>query len=85
MIETSRRGLITGLVSFIAAPAIVRASSLMPVKVMPDLAEYWLKPEHGMPVRRAFLDKPIVQIYQASPLVRELLRKRDEWQTIWRF
>ena len=28
----SRRGLITGLVSFVAAPAIVRASSLMPVK-----------------------------------------------------
>jgi hypothetical protein len=29
-----RRSLITGLVSFIAAPAIVRASSLMPVKQM---------------------------------------------------
>lgn len=28
----SRRGLITGLVSFVAAPAIVRAASLMPVK-----------------------------------------------------
>lgn len=30
----SRRGLITGLVSFMAAPAIVRASSLMPVKAL---------------------------------------------------
>ena len=30
--QISRRGLITGLVSFVAAPAIVRASSLMPVK-----------------------------------------------------
>ena len=29
---TTRRGLITGLTSFLAAPAIVRASSLMPVK-----------------------------------------------------
>lgn len=29
---TSRRSFITGLVSFVAAPAIVRASSLMPVK-----------------------------------------------------
>jgi hypothetical protein len=28
----SRRGLITGLASLVAAPAIVRASSLMPVK-----------------------------------------------------
>jgi hypothetical protein len=33
----NRRGLITGLISFAAAPAIVRAASLMPVKVMkPD-------------------------------------------------
>lgn len=30
----NRRSLITGLVSFVAAPAIVRASSLMPVKAM---------------------------------------------------
>jgi len=29
----SRRGLLTGLVSLIAAPAIVRAESIMPVKV----------------------------------------------------
>jgi hypothetical protein len=32
----SRRGLITGLASLVAAPAIVRASSLMPVKAIPD-------------------------------------------------
>lgn len=32
MIQTNRRQLITGLISFIAAPAIVRAGSLMPVK-----------------------------------------------------
>ncbi len=30
----NRRSLITGLVSLVAAPAIVRAGSLMPVKVM---------------------------------------------------
>ena len=30
----NRRSLITGLISFVAAPAIVRAGSLMPVKVM---------------------------------------------------
>ena len=28
----TRRGLITGLVSFVAAPAIVRVSSIMPVR-----------------------------------------------------
>jgi hypothetical protein len=30
----NRRGLITGLISLVAAPAIVRASNLMPVKMM---------------------------------------------------
>jgi len=34
----NRRGLITGLVSFIAAPAIVRAASLMPVKSLERLS-----------------------------------------------
>ena len=32
--EISRRGLITGLAGLVAAPAIVRASSLMPVKAL---------------------------------------------------
>jgi hypothetical protein len=35
----SRRSLITGLVSFVAAPAIVRCSSLMPVKMWPKHIE----------------------------------------------
>lgn len=35
-IVTSRRTLITGLISFVAAPAIVRVSSLMPIKVQED-------------------------------------------------
>jgi hypothetical protein len=33
---TSRRSFLTGLASVIAAPAIVRMSSLMPVKAMPS-------------------------------------------------
>lgn len=33
----NRRSLITGLVSFAAAPAIVRAANLMPVKVVKQL------------------------------------------------
>jgi hypothetical protein len=37
MIELNRRKLITGLIAFGAAPAIVRAASLMPVKVMEPL------------------------------------------------
>lgn len=34
MIQTTRRSLITGLIALVAAPAIVRAGSLMPVKQM---------------------------------------------------
>lgn len=36
---SSRRGFITGLISLVAAPAIVRAGSLMLVKVMPSEAQ----------------------------------------------
>lgn len=35
--ELDRRGFITGLVALVAAPTIVRASSLMPIKVMKPL------------------------------------------------
>lgn len=38
MIEISRRSFITGLATLIAAPAIVRASSLMPVRSTKILA-----------------------------------------------
>lgn len=34
----NRRSLITGLISFVAAPAIVRVESLMPVKVVKQLS-----------------------------------------------
>lgn len=34
MAEISRRSILTGLIAFVAAPAIVRAGSLMPVKQM---------------------------------------------------
>jgi hypothetical protein len=40
MIETSRRSLLTGLGALIAAPAIVRASSLMPLKAVPNWDDY---------------------------------------------
>lgn len=39
MIQPSRRSLITGLISFMASPAIVRASSLMPVKRMASVED----------------------------------------------
>lgn len=34
----NRRGFIRGIIGLCAAPAIVRAGSLMPVKVIPELA-----------------------------------------------
>jgi len=41
----SRRGFITGLVSLVAAPAIVRVASIMPVKAMPaELEVYGVSP-----------------------------------------
>ncbi len=50
--QIERRSLITGLISLIAAPAIVRATSLMPVKVF-DPVYYWRidgYDEYGFPV-----------------------------------
>jgi hypothetical protein len=35
----NRRGFLTGALGFLAAPAIVRASSLMPVSVQPFMVE----------------------------------------------
>lgn len=58
-IQTTRRSFITGLVSFVAAPAIVRSGLLMPVKVMEPL--YGVGPaldaltvEHILAAKRAF-------------------------------
>lgn len=67
----TRRGLITGLISLAAAPAIVRIESLMPVKVMhpivtgvdwaskPDMAAaYFIEYYEGEIVRTAIpMDK----------------------------
>lgn len=36
----NRRGLLTGIIALCAAPAIVRAGSIMPVKVMPEPRPY---------------------------------------------
>ena len=42
MTELNRRSLITGLISLVAAPAIVRVSSLMSVKVMGPIGESYI-------------------------------------------
>ena len=45
LMEPNRRGFITGLISLVAAPAIVRVSSLMPVRQMiePEFGVDWEK------------------------------------------
>lgn len=48
MIETSRRSLIFGGAALICAPAIVRYSSLMPVKVLPNDLVYGQSPAAGV-------------------------------------
>ena len=68
----NRRGLITGLIAFAAAPAIVRASSLMPVKVIKptitiqEYADYILKAQvdvlYGMMVMNVMCGHSISKI-----------------------
>ena len=57
---TTRRALVAGLLGFIAAPAIVRASSLMPIKSYKTVGigyDLTYEPAGGWPVRW-FLKKP---------------------------
>jgi hypothetical protein len=49
--EVGRRGFIIGLGAVFAAPAIVRASSLMPIKVYREPVSDWL-PCHGQQLSR---------------------------------
>lgn len=64
---TSRRSFLTGLGAvLITAPAIVRAGSLMPVKVMPQMSLY---EELTVVTRQAFIPRLFVQVYTASPFL----------------
>lgn len=69
----SRRGLITGLVSLVAAPAIVRASSLMPVRrpwITPVVEELgWSEPRIDHPNCRCSLDL-LVELEQIEATLR---------------
>ncbi len=54
MIAT-RRSLITGLASLLCAPAIVRASSIMPVKAWAAASDpYWINSTHTYRLVKAF-------------------------------
>ena len=79
MSEIGRRGFITGLIAFVAAPAIVRAGSLMPVKAWDplgpgDRAPYWASPgELKDVIGRAFMPRLYVQVWKDNPIMLELL------------
>jgi hypothetical protein len=74
----TRRGLITGLAAFVAAPAIVRASSLMAVKPVADYLPCDLRPGavNIWPGRLVMIDSlyderlgPVVLQREASGLI----------------
>jgi hypothetical protein len=92
----SRRSLITGLISLVAAPAIVRVSSLMPVKVIrPDIVAgplyyqdriWWAQADQPHLVHYVSADNNrawIVQVYKAQhPLNKMLERLQDDGDAI---
>ena len=81
----TRRGFVRGLGAlFVAAPAIVRATSLMPVRaidlefgtgfefsgILPDIHN--LRAEFTAVTRRAYVPKSFVQLYRSSPILKLL-------------
>jgi hypothetical protein len=55
-VSPTRRSLITGLVALVAAPAIVRAQSLMPVRVMTPIPDF-----HVLHIRNAVIREGLFQ------------------------
>ena len=79
MVNLSRRSLITGLISLVAAPAIVRVANIMPVKSIDsawvDLDDFagptpsLMTMKDYDALRRAFLPRGYLQIYKNWPQV----------------
>lgn len=69
MLETSRRSFITGVAAVFAAPAIVRASSLMPIKVYREKIRAWLPCDGRMLYRADYPDlfRTIGTLYGGDP------------------
>ena len=87
MIETpasTRRAFLTGLISFVAAPAIVRASSLMPVKMIePEIIQigYGIT---RMDVARTGSGVCLTTIKDLLlPGLRNLVLKEDKYSAMW--
>jgi Bacteriophage head to tail connecting protein len=80
MIETSRRNFITGLVSFVAAPAIVRAANIMPVKSV-DLPNgiLWEVTQDGMVYGRSPMMDVLPSVRELNSMRSSFLVAADEW------
>jgi len=82
----NRRGFLTGLVSLIAAPAIVRATSLMPIKVLE--AEYGLGPMlTAIEVQRRINDLTLWRVdwhahWKELSTIIYPVKARDEWRRL---
>ena len=68
MLLSSRRNFLTGLVFLIAAPAIVRASSLMPVRIVKSFNYQ----ELASITRTAFVPRLFVQLYAPRSIFLDL-------------
>ena len=74
IIQPSRRGFITGLISFVAAPAVIRTIDLMPVKqpiliVTPSINGDFDYVNLADFMRRAFIPALNTQIYEQHPIM----------------
>lgn len=85
-VTTSRRSFLLGLgATLVAAPAVVRAASLMPVRgvILPVDWRYAVRAanvdyeELTAITRKAFVPRLLVQVYESSPLLAELLVRAE--------
>lgn len=74
MADLSRRGILGAL---ICSPAIVRASSLMPVKVLGDYS-VGLYAQLTAITRQAYVPMKTIDLYWSEPLFREMMVKTTE-------
>jgi hypothetical protein len=82
----NRRSLITGLISLVAAPAIVRPTSIMPIKALPsaeDLDTLARKQPADYLIaltRQAFVPRLFVSVYRADLWAWQFKYLGERWE-----
>jgi hypothetical protein len=86
----NRRSLITGLISLVAAPAIVRATSIMPIKALPTVEDLdtlarkqftdSLYGDLTALTRQAFVPRLFVSVYRADLWAWQLKYLDERWE-----